>query len=76
MPTRMRIRPAAKVKLPSQSILAGVRTPRSSSFGVGPERAEHPEGHRQQEDEVPLHGRQQPAQDETDEALPRWRRRC
>ena len=32
MPTRIRIRPTAKVMLPNQSILAGVRTPRSSSF--------------------------------------------
>ena len=32
MPTRTRISPTAKVMLPSQSILAGVRVPRSSSF--------------------------------------------
>ncbi len=32
MPIRMRMSPAAKVRLPSQSIFAGVRTPRSSSF--------------------------------------------
>ena len=32
IPTKMRIRPTAKVPLPSQSILAGVRIPRSSSF--------------------------------------------
>ena len=32
IPTRMGIRPTPKVMLPSQSILAGVRTPRSSSL--------------------------------------------
>ena len=67
MPTRIRISPTAKVRLPPPVDLGRGAYAAILELQVGPEGSEDAEGHRDQKDQVPFHRRQQSSEHQADE---------